>query len=154
MSKYQSLARSERQVLKSVFSPEQDEKRGSAYGVEFGRRRPLDNGGIRDRGAIGPTHAVNRRHGTSNISGLGRSGDADFGIPDSNFGGRRLDARITRPAYSPEQRYHAHSPGAGRSGGRPAWASTGRVRQNASDEYVWDSKGQHYYGYPNSRGPY
>jgi hypothetical protein len=154
MSKYQKLAPADRQVLASVFAPERDELRGQRWGVEFGRKRPFDQGGIRDRGSVRPEHAVSRRHGTSNVAGLGRSGDADFGVPDSNFGGRHLDARISRPAYTPDQRLHSHNPGAGLSGGRPEWASVGRVRANAGDEYVWDPKGNHNYYYPAARGPF
>jgi hypothetical protein len=151
MGKYGRRAAGERALLKSIFD---DENQGQQWGVEFGVRRPKDDGNTRLRGAVRPDHSVARRHGTSNITGLGRSGDRDFGPPDSYHGGRHLDSDITRPAYSPQQQYHAASPGAGRSGGKPAWASVGRVRNNASDEYVWDSKGQHFYGYPNSRGPY
>src|SRR5262249_10190005 len=115
MSKYAKRAASERALLNSLFAPEQDEKRGGYYGVEFGRKRPLDQGGGRERGAIRPDHAVARRHGTS--VALGRpTGDRDFGPSDSYHGRRHLDSGIARPAYTPEQRLHAASDGAGLSG--------------------------------------
>jgi hypothetical protein len=156
MSKYQARARGERALLNSLFADEQNEKAGGQYGVEFGRRRMKDDGGVHagNRGAIGPTHSVDRQHGRSGVPGYSRTGDQDFGVPDSYHGGRHLDSGITRPAYSPQQQYHAASPGAGRSGGKPAWASVGRIRNNASDEYAWDPKGDHNYYYPARRGPF
>jgi hypothetical protein len=154
MGKYQSRARGEKALMASLFQPEQDEKRGSAYGVEFGRKRPLDNGGVRDRGAINPLHAVDRMHGRSSVPGYSRTGDADFGVSDGAFGRDHVDGRLTRRSYAPAQSWTSPVIGAGRSGGKPAWASVGRVRNNASDEYAWDPKGDYYYGYPNSRGPF
>jgi hypothetical protein len=82
---------------------------------------------------------------------LGRSGDRDFGVPDSYHGGRHLDSGITRPAYSPQQQYHPAVAGAGRSAG-PAWASTARVRNSSGVEY--DPRGESWYGGRNSRGPW
>jgi hypothetical protein len=153
MSKYSKRAAGERALLNSLFN-EQDERTGSAFGVEFGRKRSLDQGGVRDRGAIRPTHSVDRMHGRGNVPGYSRTGDRDFGVPDSYHGGRHLDSGITRPAYSPQQQYHAASPGAGRSGGKPTWASVGRVRNNASDEYYTNASGSHNYYYPARRGPF
>jgi hypothetical protein len=156
MGKYQRRAAGEKALMRSLFADEQNEKRGGYYGVEFGRRRMKDDGGVHagNRGAINPLASVDRMHGRQSVPGYSRTGDQDFGVPDSYHGGRHLDSGITRPAYAAEQRYHAASPGAGRSGGKPAWASVGRVRNNASDEYAWDPKGDFYYGYPNSRGPF
>jgi hypothetical protein len=156
MSKYARRAASERALLKSVFDDERREKTGGYYGVEFGRPRMKDDGGVHagNRGAIRPTHSVDRQHGRSGVPGYSRTGDADFGVPDSYHGGRHLDSGITRPAYASEQQYHAASPGAGRSGGKPVRASTGRVRQNASDEYWTDAAGNSNYYYPARRGPF
>jgi hypothetical protein len=157
MSKYARRAAGERALLKSVFDDERREKAGGYYGVEFGRPRIKDDGGIHagNRGAINPLHAVDRMHGRSGVPGYSRTGDADFGVPDSYHGGRHLDSGITRPAYNPEQTsYRSPVAGAGRSGGKPAWASVGRVRNNASDEYWHDGAGNANYYYPARRGPF
>lgn len=152
---YAQKNRGERQLLQSLFDDEQREKTGGYFGVEFGRRRPFDQGGISagNRGAIGPTHAINRRHGTSRITGLGRSGDADFG--NGNFGYAHVDGNLARRSYAPEQTsYRAASQGAGLSGSKPAWPSVNRVRANAGNEYLWDSKGDYWYGGRSARGPF
>jgi hypothetical protein len=150
-SKYQRLAASERAVLAAAFAPEQDEKRGGHYGVEWGRKRPLDQGGTRLRGAVHVDHSVSRLHGHGNTGGYTTK---NFGVPDSYVGPRMLNSGITRPAYRPEQTsYRKPVAGAGRSAG-PAWASTSRVRANSAYEYAWDPKGDHNYGYPNRRGPF
>jgi hypothetical protein len=152
---YGAKARGERALMASLFQPEQDEKRGDAYGTEWrAMKRPLDNGGIRDRGFVRPDHSTAARHNTSRIRGLGRSGDRDFGPGDRSFGYAHVDGGLARPAWASQQQYHPASPGAGLSGGKPEWASVNRVRSNAGVEYAWDPKGDHNYYYPAARGPF
>jgi hypothetical protein len=149
---YGAKARGECALMASLFQPEQDEKRGDAYGTEWrAMKRPLDNGGIRDRGFVRPDHSIAARHNTSRIRGLGRSGDRDFGVPDSNFGRAHFDAGIARRAYDQSQRVRSAPPGAGLSSGS-AWPSTSRVRNSSGVEY--DPNEGAIYGGRNSRGPF
>jgi hypothetical protein len=54
-------ARGERQLMQSLFEP--DEKRGAAWGTEWGRKRPYDQGGV--IGALsGPTTQYRAGTGT------------------------------------------------------------------------------------------
>jgi hypothetical protein len=149
---YAAKARGERKLMQMLFDDEQREKAGSQYGVEFGVRRPKDDGNTRLGGSIRPDHAVARRHGTSNITGLGRSGDRDFGVSDGAFGRAHVDGRLARRSYAPEQTsYRSPVAGAGRNAG-PAWASTQRVRNSSGVEY--DPNEGAIYGGRNSRGPF
>jgi hypothetical protein len=142
------LRRAENEVMRSVFADEQNEKTGAQWGVDCGRKRPFDQGGVRDRGAINSSASVDRLHGHGNTGGYRTR---DFGAGDSSVSRRHLDGRLAKPMYSPQQSWTRPSDGAGLSSG-PAWASTQRVRANSGIEY--DPNEGAIYGGRNSRGPW
>jgi hypothetical protein len=140
---YAPKARGERALMASLFQPEQDEKRGAAWGTEWGRKRSLDQGGVRLRGPVNAKHAIDAR--ANRLKAPGFSGtDRNFGPGDRHAGRGHIDGRLVKPAYRPEQTsYRTPSPGAGRSGGLPMWASGSRVKANSGYDYFggWDAKG-------------
>jgi hypothetical protein len=115
-----------------------------SFGTTSEQRTPLtvDDGGGRDIGAVGPTHAVDREHNTyRRSSGMSMPSDRDFGPRGMGAVDHINNPNRTGPAWNRGSGYTAQPD---KRGPR---ASDARVRASSADEW-WKSS---WYGHPSKR---